>query len=209
MPLTKALKIFFGGFVLLCYTLSAQSTAYWLPTENMNDANFWIEKTNNVDSVLLALDDITALYRAPTIDTFTKQNELKKAELIAQIDSLQSYAKKYPIYDSTRQVIKQKEIRTWQDALNKEKIPETITPQYGLITERTLARNFPFHKIILKKDFNPELDRSIESALYLGETIKIWHQSEDEKWFFVQNAQFFGWVEKEEVAILPYEDWIG
>ena len=168
---------------------------------------FWIQKNSEPDHIFLEKEKIITQYKISILENFLTERSMLKKDLILQIDTINAYSRKYPIYDSARQVIKAKEIRSWQDLLNKEKIQDTIFPLYGLITERTLARNFPFYKTILKKDLNPELDRTIESALYLGEWVKIWHQSEDENWFFVESPQIFAWVEKENIALTDYEQW--
>jgi hypothetical protein len=207
----KLLYFYYQLLIIGFFTLNAQETSvanvFHQDTPAMDEAQFWIRKLKNPDSVLLSSQAIHKQYRLPMLANFIALKPMLKLELIEKIDYIQDYTRKNSIYDSAKQVVRSQELRTWQDYLNKEKLKDTLEAHYGIAVERSLIRNFPFYKIVLKKDFNLELNRTIESALYLGEAVKIWHESEEENWFFIQTAQLFGWVEKERIALLPYEDW--
>ena len=73
--------------------------------------------------------------------------------------------------------------------------------QYGLVTKRGKLKTFPTSDRVFKEPTAYELDRFMESAVYVGEPCAIYWVSGDEKWFFCKTYNCSGWIHRDYVAI--------
>ena len=85
---------------------------------NIDEAQFWIQKLKNPDNLLGTSQEIQEQYRLNMLANFMDFKPMLKIELIEKIDFIQNYTKKNPIYDSAKQIVRSKDIKTWQNYLN-------------------------------------------------------------------------------------------
>jgi cell wall-associated NlpC family hydrolase len=80
---------------------------------------------------------------------------------------------------------------------------------YGLTATRTNVRTFPTNTGIFKTAGDRDFDLFQETALNPGEPVVILHKSADAKWYFVQTANYRGWVPTANVALASdRQEWL-
>jgi hypothetical protein len=88
-------------------------------------------------------------------------------------------------------------------AANLDALPETQPLRFGLVVRRASLRTFPDATRVFADPADHDIDRFQESALFLGTTVAVLHQSADGRWLFVVAPNYAAWVEADAVAIGP------
>lgn len=89
--------------------------------------------------------------------------------------------------------------------LNLDKIPPQVKPLYGFILHRTDMKLYPTELKVYRKD--PHIDYNQYTTLEAFTPVKILHTSYDGRWYYVQTPWIRGWVKRDAVVVVPYEDW--
>lgn len=73
--------------------------------------------------------------------------------------------------------------------------------EYGIVVKRGKLKTFPTSDRVFKDAKDYELDRFMESAVYIGEPCAIYSSSRDGKWYFCKTFNCSGWLHSEYIAI--------
>lgn len=88
-----------------------------------------------------------------------------------------------------------------QENMNLGELRQSIKVEYGIIVKRTKAKTFPTYDRVFKDAKTYELDRFIETAVYVGEPCAIYTTSRDGKWYFCETCNCRGWIHSDSIAI--------
>lgn len=83
---------------------------------------------------------------------------------------------------------------------NVDAVPETVTVQYGIITDNANLRTYPTSEPITENNRYEDFDYFQESLFAVGEMVAVLHTSADGRFVFVIGANDTGWVEREKVG---------
>lgn len=78
--------------------------------------------------------------------------------------------------------------------------------EYGIVVKRGKLKTFPTNDRVFKEPKAYELDRFMESAVYVGESCVIYASSRDGKWFFCKTFNCSGWIHSDYIAIGSKEE---
>ncbi len=84
---------------------------------------------------------------------------------------------------------------------NVDGVPETVTVQYGIMTENGNVRTYPTAYSITENNRYEDFDYFQESMFALGEMVAVLHTSSDGQFLFVVGANDKGWVERSKVGL--------
>ena len=90
------------------------------------------------------------------------------------------------------------------DGTNKDKIPETITPRYGILVKHTLNRIIPLHEGVFGSPTSFS-DRAQSAGLEIGMPVAVLYMSRERDWYYAKSALAFGWIPAENVAFASPE----
>ena len=79
-------------------------------------------------------------------------------------------------------------------------IPDTVYPQYGILTAHTLIRVLPAHEAAYDSQFG-WLDMLQSTSLETSTPVAVLHMSQSRDWYYVKSYHSFGWVPASQVAI--------
>ncbi len=180
---------------------------YMIPdtkTEMLN-AEYWIDKLQDGDKVIMKLDDI-------------EKFNLRNTELVSEVYNLRSYKNKlaqeelkgfiqeYSIPEKVMYDVEGKEIqRTFYEDIIENTNINAITKindvKYGITVKNTSLRSFPTSKAIFKASDDVEFDRFQETGCQAVEPVLVLHISKDRKWYFIQMYNYRGWVRVCDIAL--------
>lgn len=173
----------------------------------MNDVNYWLlmlSKKYDIENILMSYDDIKKYNQKVTsdydktlsVDLSEIKNVISDAELKNMINQYQNI-NKYSIYnDQTNKIISANEKQLILDNRNINNIAKENIVRFGIVTDFAWVRSSPTN--CYSNDYT--MDRFQETSLNVGEGVAIYHQSLDNKWYYVQSMNYNGWVEKKYIA---------
>ncbi|HHW57572.1 MAG TPA: glycoside hydrolase [Clostridia bacterium] len=173
--------------------------------ENLLEAEYWIEKINDADKVIMAQREIEDFNRRiidkveTVYDIKNYKESFKKDELLKLIKAYE--IPKKPMYNKKRESIKEDFYEEIIKNTNIEEIEEVNLVKYGIVIKNTSIRSFPTEEAVFDKEGDIEFDRFQETGCQAFEPVVILHESKDKKWYFVQMYNYRGWVKKEDIAI--------
>ena len=130
------------------------------------------------------------------ITKFLLPNNTEKAATNTNIN-------KYTIYNnSTNQSLTSAEKTEILNNRNYNNVPSSINVKYGVITDFAWMRTYPTNHY----SNNYSMDRFQETTFNVGEGVAIYHESKDGLWYFVQGANYNGWILKEYVGLCSYDE---
>ena len=186
-------------------------------TMEMQCADYWINKSDNPDEVIMSADGIkrfnnSILTEKSEFLKYSKLRENYNGGIISGID-LEKYLRETEIPAGECFVNGNEVDETYWDRLidneNFEVIQDENQLQYGFATERASMRGFPTEDIVYTGDEFTFYDEIQMSSLLVGEPVIIAHESKDGKWLFVITQSCTGWTLAENVAISQnYDKWI-
>lgn len=170
-------------------------------------SDFWIKLCRRSKSVLLREEEIVKLNEENMKegylnDIFTKE-ELSKDLLEEKIRSVS----KRPEGDRYRNGSKVSEeyYGKLEENMNLSELREGNI-SYGLVVKRGKLKTFPTSDRVFKEANTYELDRFMESAVYVGEPCVIYATSRDGKWYFCQTFNCSGWLHSDYIALGSKEE---
>jgi hypothetical protein len=176
----------------------------------MEEPQFWINKIQNPDRLLLTPDEIKKM----------NEENLKRKDLYlcrvkdlkeewTQEEVITLLEEDWEGFGRTGEVRYGRhgvplEDLFWSELknnLNKESIRERNQIFFGLIVKRTDIRVFPTEEPSMSTPDHYEFDRFQHSSLSPGSLIGIYHFSKDKLWAYVQTSFIRGWVHMGDLAI--------
>ncbi len=178
----------------------------------MTDANYWIQLLSlkyNINNEIMSPEEITQ-YNESVLSDYSKTKVVDMTKLSQTITDLylksliNSYSNinKYKVYSNeTKLQLSSTEKNAILENRNLNNISSNIDVQFGLITDFAWMRTYP------TKAFSSSYDRDYfqETSLNVGEGVAIYHTSKDGEWYFVQAQNYYGWVQKEFIAICSFD----
>lgn len=171
---------------------------------------FWTEAGRD-EKVLMDAEEIKA-YNAE----ITQKAELKVVDLTKEIGTVPSekiirliskyeigqfaYLDGAPICEEDKVFL---EKRRNLDALEAV---ESVEVTYGLITNETDVRAYPSIATLMAQPDDWEFDYFQESTLKVGEGVRIYHNTIDGEWLFVQAKNYYGWVRSKDIACCSFDE---
>ena len=83
---------------------------------------------------------------------------------------------------------------------NVDAVPETVTVQYGIMTDNGNVRTYPTIHPITQNNRYEDFDYFQETMFALGEMVAVLHTSADGQFVFVVGANDKGWVERSKIG---------
>ena len=171
--------------------------------------DYWIEKVENPDAVLLSLDEIqnqNALMRqywgkdwkSGYYDINAFPETVKKAELQDRIEM--PNVKNLGLYCKGEKVT----LEQWKEYYknyNYDNMPETIHVRYGVIVNSTPSFDFPIADIMTGSDLNEAENLLQQTYFRLNEPVVVLWESADKEWYYVMANEFVGWIQSKDCAL--------
>ena len=180
---------------------SISEVEYWLSSlasKNYNPYEMLLNQTqiNTYNQIITANYSLTK-----TTDILTESETITQNSLLMKIESY-SNLNTYSVYNEFGIPIGQPDKTLIANNRNLNNIPSIVNVNYGLITNFCAVRSYPttyYSRYSYQDMFQ-------ETALNVGEGVIIYHTSYDGNWFFVQAQNYYGWIEKLNVAVCTKQE---
>ena len=180
-------------------------------TFTMEEAEFWTEKLENKDQILMTKEEILEYNNKnfSKVDVLTDLWDLKpnvgKKELISWINAISSIPKEER-FNEDGSIVDRDYYNSLLDNLNLGALEEINPIQYGITIERTDFRTFPTNAPSYRKQGDTEFDRFQETAVYPLEPLVIYRRSKDGQWYFARMYNYTAWIPKSSVVLGEKEE---
>ncbi len=171
-------------------------------------SDLWIKLCRKSRSTVLTERDIKNINK----ESITKGylTDIFKEESLSRtdVDEMISKVSKIPEGDRYKNGVKltKEYYDKLQDNMNLEELRQSIKVEYGIIVKRAKAKTFPTCDRVFKEPKTYELDRFMETAVYIGEPCAIYSTSRDGKWYFCKTYNCRGWIHGDNIAIGEKKD---
>lgn len=200
-------------FVLLLQTsvFAGVSTAPYV-TGEMQEARYWISRTENTGEVLMTPEQIATLNQriieTPAANTYDLAREPETVDGIALARELSSFEITGTYYiGETR--LTSKYFDEVRKNIKNPKVERTQAVQYGLCTARADLKGLPVAHILSDAPDDLEYDDFQTSRILVNEPVLICSTTKDHQWYWVKTSQCTGWVEAGKIAVCPTrEQWL-
>ena len=193
-------------------TIQAQ---YALSSEakDMTHYNYWLHILSNkydIDAPLMTEEEINEYNKlivkgkmyTNVVDVLSMDKTISSYDVLSMISSY-SKISRYTVYnENSNSPLSSSERDIILNNRNLDNIPTTVDIKFGLITDFAWMRAYPTNAYANSYS----RDQFQETSLNVGEVVVVLHESLDNKWYFVQATNYYGWVEKEYIALCSYED---
>lgn len=88
-----------------------------------------------------------------------------------------------------------------KENMNLDELRQFIKVEYGIVVKRAKVKTFPTCDRVFKESKTYEIDRFMESAVYIGEPCAIYAKTRDGKWYFCKTYNCSGWIHWDNIAI--------
>lgn len=169
------------------------------------DAEFWVARTADADTVLMdraAIDARNArLLRedASMHDIAALPATLPRTQVAAWIEDLASPPTR-ALWDEAGKPIPADTLAGIVGNRAMAAIPDQQPTRYGMAVRRAALRAFPTKLRVFSNQGETDIDRFQESALFPGDPLVVVHASADGQWRFVVSPRYAAWVEAEAIA---------
>lgn len=207
-----AITVFLGLYVFAGVSQAAPNTAMPRVTTEMLFPQYWYNKLDNPDKIILneaAIRDFNAeiIKKMPTTAYDLKQypDSLKKEELITLL-------KRYEIPEDPRYYQNNLRIEKifydkLKEQINLEGVKAENPVQYGFSVKRTNIRTFPTTEKVLESPNDIEFDQFQETTIEAAEPVIVLKYSKDGQWLYIQTYNYLGWVEAQSIAVTDKTAW--
>ena len=177
---------------------------------------YWLEKVENPDEILLSLDEIqrhnaTMMawwgkdWTSGYYDINALPEKVKKAELQARIEM--PNVKNLGLYCNGEKVTAEQWAEYYKN-YNFEQMPETVEVRYGVIVHCTASYDFPIADIMTGKSLDESENLLQQTYFRMNEPVLVLWESADTKWYYVVANEFVGWIESKDCALFETRaDW--
>ena len=169
-------------------------------------ADFWLARTAEPDTVLMSADDIRAFNnRAFDVDpTLTRLESLPPAldrdALLAKIRSISSPSS-YDRWTVDGVPVTVNDWTRFDALLNLDAISDSNPVRYGIVVRRDSMRTYPTGVSLYNTPEPSDIDRFQENGLFPGDAVAIYHTSRDGDWLLVQTYNYLAWAPADAIAI--------
>ena len=170
---------------------------------------FWLAKNPGGDEIILSPSEIEQLNsKILAADDYTENllsypEKISGADVKAKIRQLTDDVKMYdfknlffesgePVPDENFQSVKANE--------NLNAVPPVVKIRYAVTTHRANIKILPESSGRFSPPLKYRFDELQATAIDPAEGVIVLHESRDEKFFFVQTGNYFGWIEKNNLA---------
>ncbi|MCO5054301.1 SH3 domain-containing protein [Thermomonas sp.] len=167
---------------------------------------FWISRLEQPDAVVLTPADIQAanarlLRLEPSLhDLAALPDTLSRQAVLGWIGGV-SRLPGDPLFDEEGQRYPEAMAAGWRQSLALDRVPERVTPRFGLIVRRAPLRTFPTELRAFAAPGDVDIDRFQETAEFPGTPVAVVHESADGRWLFVLSPRYAAWVQRDFVAL--------
>ncbi len=130
----------------------------------------------------------------------TSLRQLSRAEVLGLI-YVYSFPE-YPYYAG--HAITPEERGALEANRNVDAVPETVTVQYGILTDNANVRTYPTVHPITANNRYEDFDYFQETLFSLGEMVAVLHTSADGQFVFVVGANDKGWIERSKIGMTDF-----
>jgi|GEM_PF-32573 len=180
-------------------------------TNDMLDADYWINKMDDPDKLIMNMDQIAAFNQeiiekipGTVYNLADYPTSLTKEQLTAYIDIAFPTD---PAYIGTK-LVSDSYYQKLERLLNLGGIKDKNPVKYGLSVRRSNLRVFPTADTLSDDPADPGYDLFQNSSLLAAEPVVILQQSSDKKWYFVQMYNCSGWVPVADIAVCDRDTWL-
>ena len=179
----------------------------------VKNSEFWANKLESPNKVIMTYNEINGFNdeTRKKVNTVYKLEEYKTS---LSKEEVSSYITAYKIptsnlYDSEGNLITKKFIVDLDNNRNLVNLKKDVKAEFGVAIKRTSVRGFPTDVGVYSKKNSTQIDRFQETSCDICEPVIILYRSLDNKWLFIQNNNYRGWVKSEDIAIEKDKDkWI-
>jgi hypothetical protein len=171
---------------------------------DMERPEFWIDRFTGSGKVILDAPAISAFncrvmqsLSGTVYDLASYPASLRKPDLQALIAA--NRVPKGPVYGDGR-LLTPDDGSHLESLLNLEAVPEDNVVAYGFTLRRTNLRSFPTTLYCTMEPADMEFDLFQETALNPAEPLLILFWSADRDWYYIQSANFRGWVAAKDIV---------
>lgn len=192
--------------------LRLQENPPLVPIE-MRRPGYWISRHANPDSLMMDAAAIKAfnaqVRRKGGVSNLADKPLVTKAKSLRKlIDECFSIIRANGKYDGQGNELERSFWRGLEGQLNKSAIKPSNQARFGYPIRFTNQRLAPYSDIISKIYLDNEFDYLQNSGYDIGEPLIIKHISKDGNWYFATGRASSGWFWKEDIALMPWEDWL-
>lgn len=178
---------------------------------DITDYRYWIVNASinyNVKEIILNEDEIKeynntilANYNnTKVVDLCDESDSINKNDLMNLIESY-SNINRYNVYDNdSNNKLNSSELTEILNNRNLSNISEENEIKYAIVTSFAWIRSYPTEAY----SDSYKTDRFQETSVNVGEGLKVYHESYDSKWCFVQAQNYNGWILKENIAFCEF-----
>ena len=166
----------------------------------MTSAEYWIDREENTDEVLLTLDQIEAFNKKAYVTNNTKLVDILNQNGTITGSNVKQMINSYSMSSSVKingSLITNSYMNELKSNMDLNSIQDNITVKYGIVNEFSALRRFPTNDVATTTN---SFDRWQETGLEVGNGCLIYHTSKDGNWYFIQMFNYYGWVEKTKVT---------
>ncbi len=158
---------------------------------------------------IMSLDEINSYNKKISSKTDALYNVKGISSMTAKkiTNYITSYkAPTLPKYNGSKKVTSS-ELQKILDNRNLDEVKDQNTIQKGLIVQRSNLRSLPTNVHFYSSTSKKYLDNIQETELLVNTPVLILHESSDGDWNFVLAPNYYGWVEKKNIALATTDDW--
>ena len=175
-------------------------------TDAQLSPDFWIARLPNANAPIMTRAELHAangqrLRMEPSLhDLATLPDALSRRAVLDLIGRV-SRLPRVPVFDMHGQPIPDSTLAALLDGLALDRVPEQVTPRFGLIVDRASLRALPteFGAFTTRGDI--DIDRFQETAEFPGTPVAVVHETADGQWLFVISPRYAAWTRRVHVAL--------
>ncbi|WP_237060632.1 NlpC/P60 family protein [Microbulbifer sediminum] len=184
-------------------------------SEEMLSVDYWADRLAS-DRLRMGDRQIQAfnarnLARGEFLHDLQALGETMPGERVRELlDGVSSPASSARFYRDGREV-READYGRMQASVQRDRIPELVELQWGLVVERASMRSYPTRESIFKTPTDLDLDRLQETGVFPGQQVVLLHESADGEWWFALNYHYAAWLPKSAVAVgkrTQVEQWL-
>lgn len=193
--------------IIFLFPLLLEASAY-LP---IFKADFWIERLNNPDEVILSSEEIAEL-NSLILGENNEMADVIKMETSVSKEELEKWLLEDPLpvdknmFDKMGKPVKNAFYEELLDNMNFEAINESNELTFGVVTKRTDIRSFPTDEPVFKGPSAKDFDAFQYSAIYPPHVVALMHKSGDGQWGFFQTSFVRGWIKFNNIVFANNKD---
>jgi len=173
--------------------------------KNVNQYQFWINHSTNLDKIILNKEQIDklnsqiAMFADSTNNIFSDfSKELIKDKILKMANYL---FKNYRFFANGKLLGKNFKNKIYKE-ININGISKCYKKKYfGVIRKRCFVKSIPTDLKIIRDINSKNFDRNIETISHIFDLVKVLNISKDRKWLYVASKYYYGWIKKEDLII--------